>query len=74
MWVWIVMRFGSVIHAPLGMNCKYFDDPLTFLLAPSSGHHFNLYNMLVHDQIFAKLMKFPSASVILCVLCLLINE
>ena len=64
---WIVMRFGSDIHAPLRMNCKYFGDPLTFLLAPSSGHHFNLYNMLVHEQIFAKQMAFTPASVIFCI-------
>ena len=61
------MRFGSDIHAPLRMNYKYFDDPLTFLLVPSPGHRFYLYNMSVHDQIFRKIMAFPSASVILYV-------
>ena len=64
---WIVKRFGSDIPAPLRMNCHYFGDTLTFLLAPSPGHHFIPYNMLVHDQIFAKVMAFPSASVIICV-------
>ena len=63
---WMDCHEVSDIHAPLRMNCNYFGDPLTFLPAPSSGHQFNLYNMLVHDQVFAKLMAFKSASVILC--------
>ena len=57
---------GFDIHAPIRMNYHYFGDPLTFYLMPSSGHDFNLYNMLVHDQIFAKLMTIPSTSLTLC--------
>ncbi len=52
---------------PLRMKCNHFVDPSTFLLLPSSGQILNLYSTLVYDQIPARLMTFPSASVILCV-------
>ncbi len=44
------MKFVSDIHVPLRMNCMYFDDPLTFPLAPSSGQTFYLSSTLVYLQ------------------------
>ncbi len=44
------MKFGKHMHAPLRMNCHDFGDPLTFLLAPSSGQIFHLSNTLVYNQ------------------------
>lgn len=50
------MKFGTDTHVPLRTNRG---DPL----APSPGQTLNLYNILVYDQILAKRMSFPSASV-----------
>lgn len=44
---WIVMKFGSEIHAPDKMNCNNFGDPFNFYLALSSGHNFNLPNICI---------------------------
>lgn len=51
------------IRGPQRMNSVDFGDPLTFPLVPSLGQTFLLSNTLVHDQILAKLMTFPSANV-----------
>ncbi len=61
---WIVM---NVVHVSFRMNCKNFDDPLTFPLAPSSGQHVDVSNTLVYEQIPAELQTLPSASAGLCV-------
>ncbi len=54
------------VSTNIGWIVMNFDDPLTFHVAPSSDLSFTLSNTLVHDQIPAKLMTFPSG----CTLCL----
>lgn len=44
-----------LVHIPLRRNCNNVGDPLNFHLIPTSGPHFNLPNILVYDQIPAKL-------------------
>lgn len=47
------VKLGADIHVPLRMNWKMFGDPLTFLLAPSSGQNL-ICPILVSDSIPAK--------------------
>ncbi len=60
---WIGIKSDTDIYDPQRMNIKDFGDPLTFHLATSA-------NVLVYDHIPAKIMIFPSASIVLCVLML----
>lgn len=56
-----------LVHIIIRMYWNSFGDFLTSSLAPSTGQYYNLSNILVYNSISAKLMAFPSASVVLCV-------
>lgn len=48
-------------------SCSSQGDPLTFHIAPPSGNFFYLPDILVYEQIPAKLMTFLTVSAVLCV-------
>ncbi len=48
------MKFGTDINVPLRMNCNHF-----------GGQIFHLSCILIYDQIPAKQMIFPAASLVL---------
>lgn len=58
------MKFCSDVYSPQRLNLNDFSDILTFPLVLLSGQNLNLSSTLVYDQIFAKVMTFPSASVV----------
>lgn len=61
---WIFMRCGTPVPVSFRMN---FYDPLTFPLAPSSSQSFYLFGD--YDQVFTRLITFPSA----CLCCVVLT-
>lgn len=52
------------------MNFNKYPDPLTFLLAPSSGQNFNLFSAFVHNVKPAEPMTFTLTSLsVVYVIC-----
>lgn len=59
------MPFGIPVHVPLRMACNSVGALLTFHLAPQPVPKFNLYNILVYDQVPVKLIPIGLS----CTLC-----